>query len=431
MTDMKPLAPLLVLVGGQSGVGKTTIINFLVEKYPGLISRPTSYTSRESRGVEDSKEYLFTTKEHLSELHAKGELINLDKVYGQYYGIAKASFYVENSTQRFLIKEAHPRNHFKIRSAVPNAVSVLYGFLGNSNCAKADRSSDDTAYFNNIDFDEFDIVIFREHFQSAEAAAEALWNALNALSRTIGNYPAAKEIDDTNREGYTKAAPEFVDNSRLTTRNFHDLTAPYFWGALEKIRRGGKGHTRCLEIGPGRGWFYRTFAPGWLSYIGVEISDSMLSYSTDGNQYICSTARRLPFVEKSFDLVVCSLCDPYFYPLALCEIRRVMSVGGTAIFTLPSRHWSRGLRAGHEQNKTRFRLSDGTNAEVYSFTYESDEIRELLQLCGYESIVCDEITGRELNHLAVSSAITDAASNLGTELGMLPIMMFAIAKRNV
>ena len=52
----------LVMVGGKSGVGKTTLVNGIIKAFPGLFDRPISYTTRKQRENEDSSEYIFSDK---------------------------------------------------------------------------------------------------------------------------------------------------------------------------------------------------------------------------------------------------------------------------------------------------------------------------------------------------------------------------------
>lgn len=427
--DFQSFSPAIILVGGASGVGKTSLIDKLINKFPNEFCRPISFTSRTPRDVNDSSEYIFKSKNEMLSMDKNGELLNLDEVYGDYYGIHKNSLNTLDSNNMFLIKEVHPLNHNKIKSQAPFAITVLYASeyeLGKNH----NRSKTDLDYYSSVNHDEFDIVLFREHFDGPESAAISLRYYVKALAYTHTLFPDPISIDKTNAEGYTLAAPEFLDDSRVTTRNFHELSIPYFELILEQIKENNREPKRCLEVGPGRGWFYSTFRPRSFQYTGVEIAPAMVEYLSDNNQYHCSTVRRLPFSECYFSFIVCSLSDPYFYPLALCEIRRVLNVGGTVVFTAPSRHWANGLRAEHERDKTRFVLKGGGYADVYSFTYTAEEIRDLLELCGFSSISCTEVGGGELQNTDISDAIARSADNLDIPLELLPIINFITASRD-
>lgn len=50
---------IIVMVGGRSGVGKTSIIDFLVKNQGERYARPLSYTSRLKRNGEGCEEYNF------------------------------------------------------------------------------------------------------------------------------------------------------------------------------------------------------------------------------------------------------------------------------------------------------------------------------------------------------------------------------------
>jgi guanylate kinase len=57
---------------GPSGVGKDTIINMLIEKYPKIFYKLISYTTRDIRkGEIDKKHYFFITKEEFQTMEDK------------------------------------------------------------------------------------------------------------------------------------------------------------------------------------------------------------------------------------------------------------------------------------------------------------------------------------------------------------------------
>ena len=56
---------IIVMVGGRSGVGKTSIIDFLVKNQGERYARPLSYTSRLKRNGEGCEEYNFISEEKM------------------------------------------------------------------------------------------------------------------------------------------------------------------------------------------------------------------------------------------------------------------------------------------------------------------------------------------------------------------------------
>lgn len=121
---------IIVMVGGRSGVGKTSIIDFLVKNQGERYARPLSYTSRLKRNGEGCEEYNFISEEKMILMRDEGRFLNFDCVYGNYYAIAKKSIDVINTEGKVPIKEIHPSNQAKIKLCYPNAVSVLIKEIG-------------------------------------------------------------------------------------------------------------------------------------------------------------------------------------------------------------------------------------------------------------------------------------------------------------
>jgi len=77
---------LLFIVSAPSGAGKTTLVERLVERVPGLrMSR--SYTSRAAReGEHDAVDYNFVTRPQFEEMIARDRFLEWADVFGNLYG---------------------------------------------------------------------------------------------------------------------------------------------------------------------------------------------------------------------------------------------------------------------------------------------------------------------------------------------------------
>lgn len=80
----------LVVISAPSGCGKTTIAKAVMQKYPGMLFS-VSATTRTKRAAEvDGKDYFFLTKEEFEARIRRGDLVEWEEIYGNYYGTLKS-----------------------------------------------------------------------------------------------------------------------------------------------------------------------------------------------------------------------------------------------------------------------------------------------------------------------------------------------------
>ena len=87
-TSINSNKPLMIL--GPSAVGKNTLINKLKTKFPKVIYKLPSYTTRPKRNGEiDGVDYSFITKEEFLKLKNEGKLIGVHAYNNNYYALNK------------------------------------------------------------------------------------------------------------------------------------------------------------------------------------------------------------------------------------------------------------------------------------------------------------------------------------------------------
>ncbi len=97
---------------------------------------------------------------------------------------------------------------------------------------------------------------------------------------------------------------------------------------LASLLRAWPGQT-LLDVGCGTGWFSRRFAAQGLAVAGLDADPAALAFARDrpgpAVRYVEGDARRLPFADGSFDLVVsvAALCFVDDWEDALLEMARV------------------------------------------------------------------------------------------------------------
>ena len=80
------------IFSAPSGAGKSTVVNHLLGKYPGLFEFSVSATSRSPRGSEqDGVEYYFISADRFRELIAQDAFVEYEEVYeDRFYGTLKS-----------------------------------------------------------------------------------------------------------------------------------------------------------------------------------------------------------------------------------------------------------------------------------------------------------------------------------------------------
>ncbi len=78
--------PKLIVISGPSGCGKTTIAKEILARHP-EIAFSVSATTRSRRPTEEhGKDYFFLSREDFQRNIQRGELIEWEEIYGDYYG---------------------------------------------------------------------------------------------------------------------------------------------------------------------------------------------------------------------------------------------------------------------------------------------------------------------------------------------------------
>ena len=81
--------PLIIL--GPSGVGKDTIINMLLEKYPEIFYKLPSYTTRKKRkGEKEGVDYFYISKEEFQVKRNQNKLIGIQEYNDNFYASDKS-----------------------------------------------------------------------------------------------------------------------------------------------------------------------------------------------------------------------------------------------------------------------------------------------------------------------------------------------------
>lgn len=115
----------LFLVSAPSGAGKSSLVNALLARIPG-ISLSISTTTRAPRpGEVNGREYHFTTAEEFLKARERGEFLESAEVHGNYYGTSKK--WIEETMSRGgdVLLEIDWQGARQVREHFPDVVSIF------------------------------------------------------------------------------------------------------------------------------------------------------------------------------------------------------------------------------------------------------------------------------------------------------------------
>ncbi|MFC1643969.1 guanylate kinase [Candidatus Omnitrophota bacterium] len=117
--------PLIVIVSAPSGSGKTTIISRLMAKMP-EVKRSISYTTRQPReGEKDREDYVFISPEQFKEKIEKGEFLEWEENFGNYYGTSKGQFAEAVERGADIILSIDVKGARAVKKNFPESISVF------------------------------------------------------------------------------------------------------------------------------------------------------------------------------------------------------------------------------------------------------------------------------------------------------------------
>jgi guanylate kinase len=117
--------PLLVVVSGPSGVGKSTIVAELARRHPQVVPIVTATTRERREGEEDKVHYHFLSAEEFEELRSRGGLLEQAVVHDHWYGTPVDQVRGILAAGRDAILTIDPQGARSIRGLVPDALLIF------------------------------------------------------------------------------------------------------------------------------------------------------------------------------------------------------------------------------------------------------------------------------------------------------------------
>jgi guanylate kinase len=178
----------LFIVAAPSGAGKSSLVNAVLKREPG-ICLSISFTTRGMRpGERHAQHYHFIDKAEFEAMVAAGDFFEHALVHGDYKGTARQSVEPQLAAGKDVLLEIDWQGARQVRAQVPDAVSVF--ILPPSRAALEDRmrkrgqDSEDViarrlanAREEMSHCGEFDFVIVNEDFDTATAELHSIFTA--------------------------------------------------------------------------------------------------------------------------------------------------------------------------------------------------------------------------------------------------------------
>jgi guanylate kinase len=197
---------LLFIVSAPSGTGKTTLVERLVQRVPGLrMSR--SYTSRKARaGEQDGVDYNFITRDEFDAMVQAGAFLEWADVFGHCYGTAAADTesLLGQGEDVVLVIDVQGARQVRSRGlktvgifVLPPSAAVLEQRLrGRSKDSEEQiRRRLDVAYLEVSDFEQYEYLVVNGELDTAVAELQSIVMAERA--RVDVARPVAERILDT------------------------------------------------------------------------------------------------------------------------------------------------------------------------------------------------------------------------------------------
>lgn len=116
---------LLLIISGPAGVGKGTIVNYLVEGESNYF-KSVSATSRKPRYMErEGEDYYFVTRAEFMRRVKRGEMLEYTEYNGNYYGTPLPPMKAHFEAGENVVLEIETDGAFQVKSKMPESVLIF------------------------------------------------------------------------------------------------------------------------------------------------------------------------------------------------------------------------------------------------------------------------------------------------------------------
>lgn len=116
----------IFVISGQSGAGKTSIVQNIIEKN-NIFYRCISSTTREKRINEvDGIDYNFISTKEFQDLEKKGEFLEFSEIYGNKYGVHKKQIQIAYEKNKYPIVVINGNGYITMKKMYPKSTIGIF-----------------------------------------------------------------------------------------------------------------------------------------------------------------------------------------------------------------------------------------------------------------------------------------------------------------
>ncbi len=116
----------LIVLSAPSGAGKTSIAKVLLQRFPQMTFSVSATTRAMRPGETHGRDYFFLTKEDFRGRIDRGELVEWEEIYTNYYGTLKSEVDRALANGRVMLFDVDVKGALSIKAKYPNDALIIF-----------------------------------------------------------------------------------------------------------------------------------------------------------------------------------------------------------------------------------------------------------------------------------------------------------------